>query len=406
MADGMIAVVSPDQTSAKITAKNPNPNYDLDSQSLSTASGIITDLKEDIRRLRVELEMKDALLSKFMDVSYAQSKRLSCLSAALQDTAPWDPSTCIRPSSSSTPKQRSLDEEVVVRRPRRSSDETRRRPPVLSLSNRFASLAPDSPAPSSATTAAQTPPDLGSTLDFPALRRYATVIPEEDGRIVACSNPDEASRITAKAPPSGSDERPRLEPPASSRAPAPSSRRRILKEAVRFHCSKSRASPLLTDHRPQGEAAAAAVVMPVGAAPAPASPPPLFAPSTAIIGDSIIRKVRFFNAVTHCFPGATVPDILEKLPDLLRSLPSTVKRLILHVGFNDTSYRQSETTKKVFIRLFNFLNSCPLTVFISGPLPSLSRGQGRFSRLLSLSTWLQSVASLNKFVFIDNFNLF
>uniref|UniRef100_A0A3P9MDL0 SGNH hydrolase-type esterase domain-containing protein n=1 Tax=Oryzias latipes TaxID=8090 RepID=A0A3P9MDL0_ORYLA len=208
-------------------------------------------------------------------------------------------------------------------------------------------------------------------------------VEQQDGRIVACSNPDEASRITAKAPPSGSDERPRLEPPASSRAPAPSSRRRILKEAVRFHCSKSRASPLLTDHRPQGEAAAAAVVMPVGAAPAPASPPPLFAPSTAIIGDSIIRKVRFFNAVTHCFPGATVPDILEKLPDLLRSLPSTV-----------------------FIRLFNFLNSCPLTVFISGPLPSLSRGQGRFSRLLSLSTWLQSVASLNKFVFIDNFNLF
>ncbi|XP_078807460.1 uncharacterized protein LOC144994235 [Oryzias latipes] len=111
--------------------------------------------------------MKDALLSKFMDVSFAQSKRLSCLSAALQDTAPWDPSTCERPSSSSTLKQRSLNEEVVVRRPRKSSDETRRRTPVLSLFNRFASLAADSPAPSSATTAAQTPPDLGSTPLFP-----------------------------------------------------------------------------------------------------------------------------------------------------------------------------------------------------------------------------------------------
>uniref|UniRef100_A0A8C7WUX5 Uncharacterized protein n=1 Tax=Oryzias sinensis TaxID=183150 RepID=A0A8C7WUX5_9TELE len=120
----------------------------------------------------------------------------------------------------------------------------------------------------------------------------------------------------------------------------------------------------------------------VGSAPAPASPPPLFAPTTAIIGDSIIRKVRFFNAVTHCFPGATVLDILEKLPDLLRSLPSTVRRL------------------------FNFLNSCPLTVFISGPLPSLSRVQGRFSRLLSLSTCLHFASSLNRFIFIDNFNLF
>uniref|UniRef100_A0A3P9LB78 SGNH hydrolase-type esterase domain-containing protein n=1 Tax=Oryzias latipes TaxID=8090 RepID=A0A3P9LB78_ORYLA len=216
---------------------------------------------------------------------------------------------------------------------------------------------------------------------------------------------DPAAPAPQPPPPKDSAPPALQQPPPSKDSPAPAPQQ-LPPEAVRFHCSKSRASPLLTDHRPQGEAAAAAVVMPVGAAPAPASPPPLFAPSTAIIGDSIIRKVRFFNAVTHCFPGATVPDILEKLPDLLRSLPSTVKRLILHVGFNDTSYRQSETTKKVFIRLFNFLNSCPLTVFISGPLPSLSRGQGRFSRLLSLSTWLQSVASLNKFVFIDNFNLF
>uniref|UniRef100_A0A3P9KUQ3 SGNH hydrolase-type esterase domain-containing protein n=1 Tax=Oryzias latipes TaxID=8090 RepID=A0A3P9KUQ3_ORYLA len=253
------------------------------------------------------------------------------------------------------------------------SDETRK-PPVLSLSNRFSGLAADSPAPSSAITAAQTPPDLGSTVDFPALRRDATEIPKEDGRIAACSNPDRASRITAKAP-SGSDER--LDLPASSRAPASSSRRRILKEAVRFHSSKARTSPPQMDHRPQGEAVAVVTQVPVGSAPAPASPPPLFTPTTVIIGDSIIRKVRFFNAVTHCFPGATVLDILEKLPDLLRSFP-----------------------------LFNFLNSCPLTVFISGPLPSLSRGQGRFSRLLSLSIWLHSASSLNRFVFIDNFNLF
>ncbi|XP_078791617.1 uncharacterized protein LOC144986887 [Oryzias latipes] len=223
MADGVTPVVSPDQNSGKKT----NPTNDLDSQSLCITTGILTDLKEDIRRLKAELEMKDALLSKFMDVSFAQSKRLTSLSAALQDTAPWDPSTCAHPSSSSTPRQRSLDEEVVVRRSRMRSDETRK-PPVLSLSNRFSGLAADSPAPSAAVTAAQTPPDLGSTMDFPALRRDATEIPKEDGRIAACSNPDRGSRITAKAP-SGSDER--LDLPASSRAPASSSRRRILKEA-------------------------------------------------------------------------------------------------------------------------------------------------------------------------------
>ncbi|KAK7898711.1 hypothetical protein WMY93_019564 [Mugilogobius chulae] len=39
--------------------------------------------------------------------------------------------------------------------------------------------------------------------------------------------------------------------------------------------------------------------------PGPEGPRPLFAPVTAIIGDSIIRKIRFFNAKTCCFPGAT-----------------------------------------------------------------------------------------------------
>uniref|UniRef100_A0A3B3DTD7 SGNH hydrolase-type esterase domain-containing protein n=1 Tax=Oryzias melastigma TaxID=30732 RepID=A0A3B3DTD7_ORYME len=93
-------------------------------------------------------------------------------------------------------------------------------------------------------------------------------------------------------------------------------------------------------------------VSPVVTSPAPASPPPLFAPTTAIIGDSIVRKVRFFDAVTRY---------------LLGSFPSSLRRLILH----------SETIKK-----------------------------GRFSRLLSLNTWLQSASRQNGFVFINNFNLF
>ncbi|XP_049889966.1 uncharacterized protein LOC126383485 isoform X2 [Epinephelus moara] len=68
-----------------------------------------------------------------------------------------------------------------------------------------------------------------------------------------------------------------------------------------------------------------------------ASPRPLFPPTTLITGDSITRHIRFFNAVTHCFPGATVPVILQKLPDLLNTLPSSIHRIIVHVGINDSS---------------------------------------------------------------------
>lgn len=100
-------------------------------------------------RLRAELDMKDGLLSKFMYVSFAQSKRFTLLKAAFQDTVSWDPSTCARPSSFFTPKDKSLDEEEVVRRPRGRFDETQK-PPLLCLLNHFASLAANTLAPSAA----------------------------------------------------------------------------------------------------------------------------------------------------------------------------------------------------------------------------------------------------------------
>uniref|UniRef100_A0A673BKS2 SGNH hydrolase-type esterase domain-containing protein n=1 Tax=Sphaeramia orbicularis TaxID=375764 RepID=A0A673BKS2_9TELE len=140
--------------------------------------------------------------------------------------------------------------------------------------------------------------------------------------------------------------------------------------------------------------------------PSTLSPRPLFPPTTAILGDSIIRHVRFFNTITRGFPGSTVTSILHELPQLLLSLPSTVTRIIVHVGFNDTSLQQSEVTKVHFKNLFDKLKRSGKAVFISGPLPSFARGVGRFSRLLSLNTWLQSASALNGFSFIDNFNLF
>lgn len=45
----------------------------------------------------------------------------------------------------------------------------------------------------------------------------------------------------------------------------------------------------------------------------PAGPQPLFPPTALLIGDSITRKVRFFNAITHCLPGVTVPVLQSRV---------------------------------------------------------------------------------------------
>ena len=96
------------------------------------------------------------------------------------------------------------------------------------------------------------------------------------------------------------------------------------------------------------------------------APRALFLPTTLIVGDSIIRNTRFFNAATHFFPGATVPVITSKLPGLLRSLPSSIRRVIVHVGTYDTAREQSELIKKDFNNLFNFLRVS--TFLVPSPL--------------------------------------
>lgn len=84
------------------------------------------------------------------------------------------------------------------------------------------------------------------------------------------------------------------------------------------------------------------------------SPPrPLIPPTTLIIGDSITRDIRFINAITRCFPGATVPVIMDKILCLLPSLPASITK-----------------------------------------------------ESLSLNTWLNSACSAQNLFFIDNFNLF
>uniref|UniRef100_A0AAQ5YZZ3 SGNH hydrolase-type esterase domain-containing protein n=1 Tax=Amphiprion ocellaris TaxID=80972 RepID=A0AAQ5YZZ3_AMPOC len=187
----------------------------------------------------------------------------------------------------------------------------------------------------------------------------------------------------------------------------------------RFH--RSTITSPLTDTEPQGQLAPAAGPLHTSPDATPAgSPPhhlsrksttsrpplaPLFAPTTLIIGDSIMRGIRFFNAITLSFPGATAADIAVKIPSLLRSLPSSVHRIILHVGCNDTARPQSEQIKPDFQNLMDLLKDCGKSIFISGPLPTVNNSE-RFSRLLSLNTWISSFCRARRINFIDNFNCF
>lgn len=98
--------------------------------------------------------------------------------------------------------------------------------------------------------------------------------------------------------------------------------------------------------------------------------------------------------------------MLIELPELLNSLPSSIQRIIVHVGLNNTARQQSELSKEDFKDIFKLLNSLDKSVFISGPIPTLAREVGRFSRILNIHTWLQSAYSVANTGFIDNFNLF
>lgn len=82
---------------------------------------------------------------------------------------------------------------------------------------------------------------------------------------------------------------------------------------------------------------------------------PLFPPTTLISGDSITRNIHFFNAITRRLPSATVPVIRNELLNLLDSLPTSVKIIIVHVGTNNTTRRESERTKNYFNLLFDVL---------------------------------------------------
>ena len=122
-----------------------------------------------------------------------------------------------------------------------------------------------------------------------------------------------------------------------------------------------------------------------------------------ILCDSIIKRLRYCNVMTHCLPGATVPDILKAFPDLVSSLPTTVNNIILHIGTNDTARQESEVTKLDFLRLIDMINTCEKHIYLSGPISTHGRGSNSFSRILSLHTWLLSLCTTHGINYIDNF---
>ncbi|CAL8372906.1 unnamed protein product [Arctogadus glacialis] len=118
---------------------------DDEDSRLTIANNEITNLKADIRRLSAELISKESLLASFIDLAADQNQRIASLNAANQDTVSWDSSAHPRPSSYSTPDHHPSWTEVVVRGRKRGP--VRASPPRLSLSNHYAALPGDTPAP-------------------------------------------------------------------------------------------------------------------------------------------------------------------------------------------------------------------------------------------------------------------
>ncbi|XP_029938415.1 uncharacterized protein LOC115381268 [Salarias fasciatus] len=403
------------------------------------ADRIVSDLREDIRRLSEELREKDDLLEQARTLAEGQSMIITSFMTTTAP-APWAPSC-------STPDHQRSWAEVVVRGHKPKS--TAALPP-LPLSNRFHALAQyDSPAggegPRPAAAAAAPASSGGSAArrhDTPeatppntakhcrrsatALDRY-TPAPETAPSTAAHSSSASEKELPAPELPAAATDHsaaaranstsasekelpaavPEKDVPAAAREPgrsppvperrrsprtaASAARLRLIREAVRRHSvshHRGESQNQGQDHRSGSEVAAGGVAVPaerspaLGAdtaapdthdvAPQPPPPRPLFSPTTLLVGDSSIRNIRFFNAITRCIPGATVPTILHDLPELLQSLPSTVRRVIVHVGTNDTARRQSETTclldpipTPLFKSLYGFLEEQILNIMNS-----------------------------------------
>ncbi|KAK0143692.1 hypothetical protein N1851_018111 [Merluccius polli] len=87
--------------------------------------------------------------------------------------------------------------------------------------------------------------------------------------------------------------------------------------------------------------------------------------------------------------------------------PSTCARTGMRPqGALDVVKQQSEVLKRDFNDLLNKVRCLNTEVFISGPLPTVRRGDEKFSRLLMLNRWFKDTCAAQSVNFIDNFNIF
>ncbi|KAK0148551.1 hypothetical protein N1851_011108 [Merluccius polli] len=131
-------------------------------------------------------------------------------------------------------------------------------------------------------------------------------------------------------------------------------------------------------------------------------------PQTLIVGDGAVNKTKHFfskNTKVLCFTNDMVSDISQKILEITAEHP-TVKSLVIHTGALDVVKQQSEVLKQDFNDLLNKVRCLNTEVFISGPLPTVRRGDERFSRLLMLNRWLKDTCAAQSVNFIDNFNIF
>ncbi|KAK0146587.1 hypothetical protein N1851_014093 [Merluccius polli] len=131
-------------------------------------------------------------------------------------------------------------------------------------------------------------------------------------------------------------------------------------------------------------------------------------PQTLIVGDGAVNKTKHFfgkNTKVLCFTNDMVSDISQKILEITAEHP-TVKSLVIHTGALDVVKQQSEVLKRDFNDLLNKFRCLNTEVSISGPLPTVRRGDERFSRLFMLNRWLKDTCAAQSVNFIDNFNIF
>lgn len=107
-------------------------------------------------------------------------------------------------------------------------------------------------------------------------------------------------------------------------------------------------------------------------------------PVTLIVCDSVVRNVKSKTAVSMCYLGAEVSELVCVISSLLTEHPS-LKKVVVHGGTNDSGWYRSEVMKRDFTGL---LKASGKNILISGPISSLE--DECFSRRLTLHEWFQA----------------